>query len=183
MFPFLKAKRGLSTDPIPCKRGKKFSPIFWQIALLRKSLYIFPMKRIRVACGILENAGKLLITKRPNQVHLGNHWEFPGGKILDQESPEEGLVRELKEELGILVNIVKDLGIIDHQYEHPTPFHVKLFFFLCHIQKGTPKPIAATQMQWVEPEHLKNYTFPPADSQLIQTLPQILQFQNNEFNS
>ena len=129
---------------------------------------------MRVACGVLMKNEKILITKRPPDVHLGNYWEFPGGKILEQETPEEGLYREMKEELGISVKIVRSLGIVEHHYQKPIPKWVKLYFFLCQILNGKPEAITASQMLWVKPMNLKDFCFPPADKNLIQTLPQTL---------
>jgi mutator protein MutT len=123
--------------------------------------------RLDVVAAIIRNDGKILITKRRDNVHLANLWEFPGGKVEAGESLEGALQREILEEIGIKIRVNSEFLIIDHDY--PTK-SVRLHFFDCSVLEGVPSPLDVADLRWVTPENLDDYEFPPADGQLISKL-------------
>lgn len=122
---------------------------------------------IEVAAAVILNEGKCLIAQRRADQHLANMWEFPGGKIKKEESPEECLVRELQEELGIQVRVGDLLESVLHHYEDRD---IRLYFFYAVIESGTPQKIQVQDIRWVPLQELEEYEFPPADDELIKLL-------------
>jgi mutator protein MutT len=124
---------------------------------------------IEVAAGLVFHGGRLLITQRFQAAHLGGLWEFPGGKREPDESFECCLLRELREELGIEVNVGTVIDDLTHQYPEKT---VRLRFFLCSLQQNSPMPvpIGCAAVAWVASTELENYVFPGADARLLQKL-------------
>ena len=122
---------------------------------------------VEVSAGLVFRGGKLLITQRRSEDHLGGLWEFPGGKRECDESDEDCLCRELQEELGIEVRVRDLIETIDHTYPEKT---VRLKFFLCALLKNEPQPIGCTAFAWVIAGELENYAFPEADVQLLEKL-------------
>jgi 8-oxo-dGTP diphosphatase len=122
---------------------------------------------IEVAAGLVFRNGKLLITQRHKDSHLGGLWEFPGGKREANETFEECLARELREELGIEVEVGEVLESITHSYPEKT---VALKFFRCRWKRNEPKPIDCLDLKWVTAEELRNYEFPAADARLLKML-------------
>jgi A/G-specific adenine glycosylase len=120
-----------------------------------------------VAIGIIWKDSKLLITQRPQEGLLGGLWEFPGGKQRPDESLEECLRRELKEELDIEVRIKRQLPTVRHEYTH---FRVMLHPFECEWKRGRPKALGCIDWAWVKPEELKNYAFPRANHKIFRSL-------------
>src|SRR5690606_31010617 len=114
-------------------------------------------KVIDVAAGLVFRAGQLLITQRRPGDHLGGLWEFPGGKLENDETFEHCLVRELREELGIEVSVGKAIEEITHSYPEKT---VRLQFFTCSLTAGEPQPIHCHAVAWVTRDLLANYDFP-----------------------
>ena len=127
------------------------------------------MKITDVAAGLVFRGGKLLITLRHADAHLGGLWEFPGGKREPDETFEECLARELREELGIEVTVGKILESLDHEYPDRT---VHLRFFRCVWRQHEPQPIGCAALTWVTPAELNDYTFPAADARLLEMLRQ-----------
>jgi len=122
---------------------------------------------IDVAAGLVFRDGKLLITERYADAHLGGLWEFPGGKREPGESFEQCLERELREELGIEVVVGRLVDSLTHEYPERT---VHLQFFRCDWKENEPRPLGCAACQWVTPEELKNYDFPEADARLLELL-------------
>jgi 8-oxo-dGTP diphosphatase len=122
---------------------------------------------IDVAAGLIFRDGKLLITKRYDDAHLGGLWEFPGGKRESKESFEQCLVRELREELAIEVTVGKLVESITHGYPGKT---VHLKFFACEWQKNEPQALGCSECKWVRAEELKEHDFPEADTRLLRRL-------------
>ncbi|HEX4341982.1 MAG TPA: 8-oxo-dGTP diphosphatase MutT [Verrucomicrobiae bacterium] len=122
---------------------------------------------IEVSAGLIFHKGKLLITQRHAGAHLGGLWEFPGGKREGGETPEQCLVRELREELGVETEVGELFESITHAYPAKT---VQLKFFFCRLLKGEPKPIDCAAVQWVTCEGLTQYKFPEADANLLEKL-------------
>jgi len=122
---------------------------------------------IEVAAGLVFRNGKLLITQRHADTHLGGLWEFPGGKREADETFEECLVRELREELGIEVEVGELVESLTHTYPEKT---VLLKFFRCRWKQNEPKPIDCLDLKWVTADELRNYEFPAADAKLLEML-------------
>jgi mutator protein MutT len=120
-----------------------------------------------VAAGLVFRGGKLLITRRHADAHMGGLWEFPGGKLEAGETFEECLARELREELGIDVAVHELVESLTHTYPEKT---VHLRFFRCSWVRNEPEPIGCSAIEWVAAGELRNYDFPAADARLLQKL-------------
>ena len=83
---------------------------------------------VPVAIAVVEDAGRVLIGRRPKGKPLGGYWEFPGGRVEPGETPEETAIRECQEETGLRVDVVGTYGCHEHEYSYD---HVKLYFFAC----------------------------------------------------
>jgi mutator protein MutT len=126
-----------------------------------------PSFPIDVACAIIRQGGKILITRRRDGDHLGGLWEFPGGKRMAPESLRACLERELLEELGLRVRPVRFLKRIDYRYPEKS---VSLYFYACEILEGNPWPRGCQAFRWVRPFELRNYSFPPADEPILKEI-------------
>ncbi|MGR9044712.1 MAG: Nudix family hydrolase [Gammaproteobacteria bacterium] len=116
---------------------------------------------LRVAVGVIKNAqGEILIALRDRSVHQGGLWEFPGGKIERDETVEQALARELKEELDIDVEKAVPLISIDHDY---ADLSVRLKVCTVERFRGHPKSVEGQPLKWVEPSKLKHFAFPEAN--------------------
>lgn len=124
---------------------------------------------IRVVAAIIRRDGRLLITRRPQNVHLAGLWEFPGGKVEPEESLEEALSREILEEVAIEIRVREQFFQVEHHYPART---VKLYFFNCEIVSGEPQPLDVADLRWVTPSELDQFQFPEADRELIRLLKQ-----------
>ncbi len=131
------------------------------------------MRVIEVAAGLVFREGRLLITQRRPQDHLGGLWEFPGGKREAGESFEACLRRELQEELGITVEVLPLIEEITHDYPEKS---VHLKFYQCRLPEGEPKPLGCHALVWVQAEELDDYTFPAADERLLARLKSTPEF-------
>jgi mutator protein MutT len=125
------------------------------------------MRRIEVAAGLVFHNGYLLITQRHEDDPLGGLWEFPGGKREAHETWQACLRRELREELGIEVEVGPLWESVDHTYPEQ---QVHLRFFLCRLVQHTPQAIGCQDFHWINRKALDQYPFPPADARLIQRL-------------
>src|SRR4051812_23661249 len=122
---------------------------------------------IEVAAGLVFRDGKLLITQRFPDSHLGGLWEFPGGKKECNETFPQCLQRELVEELGIEVGVGELVQQITHAYPEKT---VSLHFFHCKWLRHEPQALGCRDWRWVTREELRNYPFPAADAKLVKRL-------------
>jgi len=122
---------------------------------------------IEVSAGLIFRDGKLLITQRHADAHLGGLWEFPGGKREPDETFEQCLGRELREELGVEVVVGESFESVTHAYPEKT---VRLEFFLCDLATGEPRPIGCAALKWVSRTELKHQEFPSADARLLNKL-------------
>ncbi|MBN1831452.1 MAG: 8-oxo-dGTP diphosphatase MutT [Deltaproteobacteria bacterium] len=121
----------------------------------------------QVAAGLLRRDCRVLVTKRPEGKHLAGFWEFPGGKQERGETLEACLEREMKEELGIEVQVGKHLYTVHHEYEDR---RVSLHLFLCIDLGGDPKPLDSQEIKWVSHEDLPQYQFSPPDLKILKLL-------------
>jgi mutator protein MutT len=125
------------------------------------------MRKIDVVAAIIRRNGKILITKRLKDAHLGGLWEFPGGKVEAGESFEAALQREIEEELGVQIVVGGEFFTTEHDYPNKS---VRLHFFGCTLVEGQPQSLGVSDFQWVDPQELPNFEFPPADVELIRRL-------------
>lgn len=126
------------------------------------------MKRIHVVAGIIYGQdGRLLIAKRPDHLHKGGLWEFPGGKVDDGESAREALVRELHEELAIEVVHCRPFTEIHHDYPDK---HVFLDFWKVTTFNGQPHGNEGQPIEWVTLDQLTEYQFPEANEPVVTKL-------------
>ena len=122
------------------------------------------MAIIEVAAALVFRGGQLLITQRHAGAHLGGLWEFPGGKREVAESFEDCLRRELREELGIEVEVGALIESLTHEYPEKS---VHLRFFRCRWLRCEPRPLGCATFRWIQPTELRNYAFPGADARLL----------------
>jgi mutator protein MutT len=122
---------------------------------------------IEVAAGLVFRGGKILITQRHPDAHLGGRWEFPGGKRERDETFENCLRRELREELGIDVAIQELIESVTHDYPEKT---VTLNFYRCAWKANEPQALGCPAFCWVTSNELKDYEFPEADVKLVELL-------------
>ena len=122
---------------------------------------------IEVSAGLMFRDGKLLITQRHAGAHLGGLWEFPGGKREADETFEQCLVRELREELGVEVRVGEIFDSVTHAYPDKT---VHLKFFVCEVMAGEPQPLGCASLKWVSQAEMKGHEFPAADARLLEKL-------------
>ena len=125
------------------------------------------MPRIEVAAGLVFREGRLLITQRPPASHLGGLWEFPGGKRELNETFEDCLRRELLEELGVEVVVEELVASVAHDYPGKK---VLLNFYRCAWLRHEPRSLGCHAFLWVRPSELAHYSFPDADTSLLETL-------------
>lgn len=124
---------------------------------------------IEVSAGLVFRGGRLLITQRPADAHLGGLWEFPGGKREPGETFEAALVRELREELAIEVAVGELIESIEHEYPEK---RVLLKFFRCTWLAHEPQPLGCPAFAWITRAELASYRFPAADARLLEQLRQ-----------
>jgi len=123
---------------------------------------------IDVVAAILENEkNEILIAKRKKDKILGGFWEFPGGKVEKDETPEQGLIRELKEEMSIGIRVVEYIGENIHHYERGS---INLIAFKARILSGDIKLVDHEEYIWIGIDQLNNYKLAPADIFIIDLL-------------
>lgn len=121
-----------------------------------------------VVCGVIENpAGLVLACQRPAGKHLGGLWEFPGGKVDAGESPEAALIRELREELAVQVEIVSPLQPVEWDYDGT---RIRLLPHRCRITNGTLRAVEHQQLLWVSQEDWENLAWAAADVPILKEL-------------
>ena len=133
-----------------------------------------PKKLLLVAaCALVDTDGRVLIAQRPEGKQLAGLWEFPGGKVESGEMPEETVVRELSEELGIetKTTCLAPLTFASHSYDD---FDLLMPLFVCRRFWGFPEPREHQALKWVRPNKLRDYPMPPADAPLIPFLIDLL---------
>ena len=125
------------------------------------------------ACALVDADGRVLIAQRPAGKPMAGLWEFPGGKVEAGERPEETLIRELNEELGIVVNeaCLAPLTFASHAYDD---FHLLMPLYVCRRWEGTVAAQEGQALAWVRPNRLRDYPMPPADVPLIAHLTTLL---------
>ncbi len=126
-----------------------------------------------MAGAIADPEGRILVTRRPEHVHQGGLWEFPGGKLEPGEDPEQGLARELAEELGVRVLASRPLIRIHHDYGDR---HIQLDVRRVSRYEGVPQGLEGQPLAWLQPQSMDPKAFPAADRPIITALrlPQLL---------
>ncbi|MCX7327416.1 MAG: (deoxy)nucleoside triphosphate pyrophosphohydrolase [Hyphomicrobiales bacterium] len=126
-----------------------------------------------VACALVDPDHRVLVTQRPEGKQLAGLWEFPGGKLDPGERPEAALIRELHEELGLVVKepCLAPLTFASHPYEE---FHLLMPLYICRRWEGTPMSREGQALKWVRPGKLRELAMPPADEPLIPPLIDLL---------
>lgn len=136
--------------------------------------HLFPIRipakkrpHYNIAAGIICKDDKILIAQRPEKGLLGGLWEFPGGKQEKNETLQDTVVREVREELDIQIRAERMVAKLNHQYTH---FTITLHIFICTFVSGAPQPLGCTDWRWVTVDELKNYPFPRANTKIIEKL-------------
>ena len=130
-----------------------------------------PHPAIKVCAAVIYHQNKILITLRPEDKKLGGYWEFPGGKIENQETPEEALKRELQEELAIEVEVGELLETVHHRYDWGD---VTLLAYWCRWKSGTIKHLEVSDHRWVAAGKLLDYDILVADQPIIKKIQEQL---------
>ena len=126
-----------------------------------------------VAVVLIDRDGRVLLSQRPSGKSMAGLWEFPGGKVENGEVPEEALIRELNEELGIDTwsSCLAPLSFASHSYED---FHLLMPVFVCRKWLGNPIPMEGQTLKWVSKNKLKDYPMPQADTPIIAVIRDLL---------
>ncbi|TYR36140.1 (deoxy)nucleoside triphosphate pyrophosphohydrolase [Sphingobacterium phlebotomi] len=122
---------------------------------------------LHVTCAIIEHDNKILICQRSERMKLPLKWEFPGGKIENGESKEDCLRREIREELGLAIEVGSALTVVEHQYPE---FSLRLYPFLCKWAGGSLAIAEHAQAIWVSYNDLKNYDWAEADVPVVKEI-------------
>ena len=125
------------------------------------------------AAALIDVDNRVLIAERPAGKSMAGLWEFPGGKVAPGETPEQALIRELREELDIEVceTCLAPFTFASHTYDD---FHLLMPLYLCRRWLGTPEPREGQELAWVRPVRLGDYEMPPADRPLVAMLRDFL---------
>jgi mutator protein MutT len=122
---------------------------------------------VDIALALVWRDGCVLITRRPEGVHLGGMWEFPGGKCFPGETPEACAEREALEEVGVACRARDRYPVIEHPYPDRC---VRLHPVACDYVGGPPRALQVAEWAWARPEDLHRYLFPPANERLLRSL-------------
>ncbi|MCI5045190.1 MAG: (deoxy)nucleoside triphosphate pyrophosphohydrolase [Aquisalinus sp.] len=125
------------------------------------------------ACALIDRDGRVLMAQRPEGKTMAGLWEFPGGKVEEDETPEEALIRELKEELDIETetSCLAPLAFASHAYKE---FHLLMPLFACRKWDGMPRPTEGQKLKWVRASEIMQLDLPPADIPLAAQLRDLL---------
>jgi 8-oxo-dGTP diphosphatase len=126
-------------------------------------------ERLVVVAALIESEGKILACQRRKNDAFGLKWEFPGGKVQQDESPAQALARELKEELGVDAAIGEEIFRTRHRYAELAR-EIELIFFAARAEKNEMRNLAFEQMRWVTPGELAGLDFLPADREFVAML-------------
>ncbi|MBF0425457.1 MAG: (deoxy)nucleoside triphosphate pyrophosphohydrolase [Magnetococcales bacterium] len=127
------------------------------------------VKPLLLVCAALlvDGEGRILLTRRRPETHMGSRWEFPGGKWHDGESPEATLIREIREEIGLIVTDPEPWTFVSHPYDN---FHLLMPVYLCRHWSGEPQPLEVADWGWFCVDELGDLSLPPADQPLVTQL-------------
>ncbi len=128
-------------------------------------------RTVLVAAGVIVAEGRVLLTQRMPDAHLGGTWEFPGGKVEPGEAPEAALVRELEEEIGVRVAVDDIFDVTFWRYERKD---VLLLFYRARILEGEVRDLGVAAHRWAARADLSTLTFPPADVKVLEKVRGLL---------
>ena len=136
------------------------------MATSRSTPIIAPDLVLVGALALVDPDHRVLLTQRPEGKHMAGLWEFPGGKMEPNETPEACVIREAEEELGIDVtaNCLAPLTFASHAYDE---FHVLILLYVCRIWDGVPVGREHQALRWLAPRDMATYPMPPADRPLV----------------
>jgi len=125
------------------------------------------------ACALIDPQGRVLIAERPPGKSMAGLWEFPGGKVEPGERPEDAVIREMREELGVTIeeSALSPLVFASHTYPD---FHLLMPVFLCRRWEGMVSPTEGQKITWASPDELERFPMPPADAPLLPLLRRML---------
>ena len=134
-----------------------------------------PQRRLVLvaACALVDVDGRVLLAQRPEGKKMAGLWEFPGGKMEKDERPEDTLIREIKEELGLDLKEACLTPFIFASHTYPDA-HLLMPLFVCKRWEGIARPLEGQKLAWVRPKDMKDYPMPPADAPLIPLLRDFL---------
>jgi len=121
---------------------------------------------IVTAAAMVRN-GKVLIAQREAGSHMEYRWEFPGGKLEPDETPEECIIREIKEELDMDIEVIDIYKVVKFEYKEKD---ILLLCYLCRILRGEGKSLECNDFKWVTRDELKGFNFVPADLPIVEKL-------------
>ena len=129
--------------------------------------------KLVVACALIDIDGRILLARRPDTSEMGGLWEFPGGKIEPNETPEQALVRELMEELDVSTHqsCLAPVSFCSHAY---SDFQILLLLYICRKWQGSPKPLSSSALKWVRAQDLRDFAMPAANLGFISPLQDLL---------
>lgn len=129
-----------------------------------------------VAAALVNPQNEILLAQRPEGKRLAGKWEFPGGKVEAGESPEAALVRELHEELGIVVEAasLEPFWFLSHDYEAQFGFHLLMPVYLCRTWQGEPQALEHAAISWAAPQAMDRLDLIEADAELVSRLKSYL---------
>lgn len=130
------------------------------------------MKHVEVVCAIIVNEkDEVFVCKRGPGRQLEGKWEFPGGKVESNETHEQTIIREIKEELDSLIDPIEYLGVVNHEYSSlDKPFNITMYGYKCRLIKGNLFLKEHVDSKWVKKEELKKVDFSDADIPFIKMI-------------
>jgi len=120
-----------------------------------------------VAAAIILNQDKVLIAQREEGAHMEFRWEFPGGKLEGNETPEQALVREIKEELDMVIEPVEIYKAVRHKYKDKD---ILLLAYICRLVQGEGRPIECNDFKWIDKSQLGQFEYTLADVDIVEKL-------------
>ncbi|MEL0231981.1 MAG: 8-oxo-dGTP diphosphatase MutT [Hyphomicrobiales bacterium] len=131
------------------------------------------MIKLVVACALINEYGKVLINERPVGKDYAGYWEFPGGKVDEGETPEEAIIRELKEEINIDVtgSCLAPLSFTEKQYDN---YYVVVLLYVCRRWNGHVMSMEEQELAWVNPKEIDNFNLLPADKSFFASLRELI---------
>jgi 8-oxo-dGTP diphosphatase len=129
--------------------------------------------KLVAACALINEQGRVLINKRPEGKDFAGFWEFPGGKVEANETPEEAIIRELKEEINIDVSAacLAPLSFTEKNYEK---YYVVVLLYICRKWEGLMRPMENQELEWIAPNNIEDFKVLPADKSFFATLRDLI---------